>query len=130
MVRNLRSIGKTVFLTTHYMDEAEQLADRAAILVNGKIRAEGNPRALIAGEANITIIEFSLTEGSARPPGPLMDGAAIEEGVVRIRTENGTKVLHELTGWALDNNVELGGLQVLRPSLEDVFLEVTQSGTS
>ena len=125
MVRNLRSLGKTVFLTTHYMDEAEVLADRAAILVGGEIRAEGNPRSLVAGEASVTFIEFSLSEGSAKPPGPLMHGAVIEEGVVRIKTGDTMRTLHDLTGWALDNDVELMGLTVHRPSLEDVFIEVT-----
>ena len=126
MIRNLRSLGKTVFLTTHYMDEAESLADRAAILVGGKIRAQGNPRELVAGEATVTFIEFSLPEGSAKPPGALMHGAAIEDGIVRIKTADTMKTLHELTGWALDSNVELIGLNVHRPSLEDVFIEVTQ----
>ena len=128
MVRNLRSLGKTVFLTTHYMDEAEVLADRAAILVGGRIRAEGNPRSLVAGEANVTLIEFSLPEGSARPPGPLMHGASIQEGVVRIKTSEARRTLHDLTGWALENDVELMGLNVARPSLEDVFIEVTKAG--
>ena len=128
MVRNLRSLGKTVFLTTHYMDEAEVLADRAAILVGGRIRAEGNPRALVAGEANVTLVEFSLPEGSARPPGPLMHGATIESGVVRIKTSEVRRTLNDLTGWALDNDVELMGLNVARPSLEDVFIEVTKAG--
>jgi ABC-2 type transport system ATP-binding protein len=128
MIRNLRALGKTVFLTTHYMDEAEVLADRAAILVGGKIRAQGNPRELVAGEANVTFVEFSLPDGSARPPGPLMHGASIEEGVVRIKTADTMRTLHDLTGWALENDVELIGLNVARPSLEDVFIEVTQRG--
>jgi ABC-2 type transport system ATP-binding protein len=126
MVRNLRSLGKTVFLTTHYMDEAEVLADRAAILVHGTIRAEGDPRSLIGGETAVTIIEFALAENSAKPPGSLLEGATVTEGVIRIRTNDGTRVIHQLTGWALDNNTELIGLAVSRPSLEDVFLEVTQ----
>jgi ABC-2 type transport system ATP-binding protein len=128
MIRNLRALGKTVFLTTHYMDEAEVLADRAAILVGGKIRAQGNPRELVAGETNVTFVEFSLPDGSARPPGPLMHGASIEEGVVRIKTADTMRTLHDLTGWALENDVELIGLNVARPSLEDVFIEVTQRG--
>jgi ABC-2 type transport system ATP-binding protein len=128
MIRNLRALGKTVFLTTHYMDEAEVLADRAAILVGGKIRAQGNPRELVAGEANVTFVEFSLPDGSARPPGPLMHGASIEEGVVRIKTADTMRTLHDLTGWALESDVELIGLNVARPSLEDVFIEVTQRG--
>jgi ABC-2 type transport system ATP-binding protein len=128
MIRNLRALGKTVFLTTHYMDEAEVLADRAAILVGGKIRAQGNPRELVANEANVTFVEFSLPDGSARPPGPLMHGASIEEGVVRIKTADTMRTLHDLTGWALESDVELIGLNVARPSLEDVFIEVTQRG--
>ena len=128
MIRNLRSLGKTVFLTTHYMDEAEALADRAAILVGGKIRAQGNPRQLVAGEANVTFVEFSLPEGSLRPPGPLMHGATVEEGIVRIKTSDTRRTLHDLTGWALEHDVELIGLNVHRPSLEDVFIEVTSRG--
>ena len=128
MIRNLRSLGKTVFLTTHYMDEAESLADRAAILVGGKIRAQGNPRELVAGEATVTFIEFSLPQDSLKPPGPLMHGATVEEGIVRIKTSDTMRTLHDLTGWALENDVELIGLGVHRPSLEDVFIEVTSRG--
>ena len=128
MVSNLRSLGKTVFLTTHYMDEAEVLADRAAILVGGMIRAEGDPRSLNVGPASLTIIEFHLPEGAPGLPGGLGSLADVAEGVVRIRTEDGTRTLHALTGWALDSNVDLVGLQVSRPSLEDVFLEVTKDG--
>jgi hypothetical protein len=85
---------------------------------------------LVAGEATVTYVEFSLPEGSARPPGTLMHGAVVEDGVVRIKTSDTMRTLHDLTGWALGSNVELIGLSVHRPSLEDVFIEVTQRDDS
>ena len=127
MVRNLRALGKTVFLTTHYMDEAEILADRAAILVNGEIRAEGHPRSLGGEAGSSSVIEFGLPPGCSQPPPDVLAGGEVEDGLIRIKTTDPMNVLNRLTGWALQNNVELTGLNVGRPSLEDVFLDVTGS---
>ena len=107
MIRSLREFGKTVLLTTHYLDEAEQLADRVAVLRGGRIVALGKPGEL-TGRRVATEIRY-------RRGG--------EEVVVE--THEPTRVLHELTAKALAEGVELDGLQVRRPTLEEIYLELT-----
>jgi ABC-2 type transport system ATP-binding protein len=124
IVRNLVDIGKTVFLTTHYMDEAETLADRVAIIVAGKIVAEGPPGSLQGDQSTATVIEFGLTT-SAQLPSHLASLATPYEAGFRVTTDEPMRVLHDLTGWAIENRTELAGLKVSRPSLEDVYLELT-----
>jgi len=106
-IRNLRSLGKTVLLTTHYLYEAEQLADRVAVLRDGVIVREGTPAELTGGSAE-TEIRYRR------------DGETIVE-----RTAEPTRRLHELTEAALADGGELDGLEVRRPTLEDVYLELT-----
>ena len=122
MIRNLRELGKTVLLTTHYMDEAQSLADRVAIIVHGQIVAEGPP-AILGGRDRGTAISFRVPEGGLPPTAA---DARVEEGLVTLRTEEPTRVLHELTTWAVEHGVELEELTVSRPSLEDVYLELTE----
>ena len=107
MIRSLRSLGKTVLLTTHYLDEAEQLADRVAVLREGRIVRIGTPAELTGTELQ--------TEISFRRDG--------EE--VLLRTDEPTRVLAELTADAVARGEELEGLQVRRPSLEEVYLALT-----
>jgi len=107
MIRSLRSLGKTILLTTHYLDEAEQLADRLAVLRDGVIIREGTPAELTGGS--------SETEVRYRKNG---------QNVV-VRTTQPTKVLHELTAKALADGHELEDLSVRRPTLEDVYLTLT-----
>jgi ABC-2 type transport system ATP-binding protein len=104
MIRSLRSLGKTVLLTTHYLDEAEQLADRVAVLRDGEIAIIGTPRELTSADLEVEI--------RYRRNG---------EDVV-VRTSEPTRVLHELTGEALERGEELERLEVRRPSLEEVYL--------
>jgi ABC-2 type transport system ATP-binding protein len=104
MIRSLRSLGKTILLTTHYLDEAEQLADRVAVVREGVIIREGTPAELTGGAVE--------TEVRYRRNGQ----------EVVIHTSEPTRVLHELTKNALAEGVELDGLQVRRPTLEDVYL--------
>ena len=125
MVRSLKSLGKTVFLTTHYMDEAQYLADRVAIIVDGRIVAEDTPGDLISRDA-ATTITFRLPPGVRELPGAVRDDARVEDGQVTIETNEPTKLLHELTGWAVEQAIELEGLTVSRTSLEDVYLKLTQ----
>ena len=107
-LRSLRSLGKTIVLTTHYLDEAEQVADRVAVLRKGEIVAVGPPAELI-GSAPATEIRYR------------------ENGrEVVLETDSPTRLLHELTEEALAENRELEGLVVRRPSLEEVYLSLTE----
>ncbi len=125
LLSGLRGLGTTIILTTHYMDEAEQLADRVGVIVNGGIVAMGTPAELAAG-TNVTRIAFRLpdAEAIAALP-PVADGARISGRLVEIRTSTATADLHHLTAWALERGVELAELNVHRPSLEDIYLSLT-----
>jgi ABC-2 type transport system ATP-binding protein len=132
LIANLRELGKTVFLTTHYMDEAQNLADRVAIIADGGIVAEGTPQTLAGRDAAPTEIRFRLPEDVRRQELPDEIAAAFEgaadgapPGVVVLRTGDAVSLLNRLTGWALERGVPLIALEVTRPSLEDVYLEVT-----
>ena len=125
MIENLKSLGKTIFLTTHYMDEAQNLADRVAIIVDGKIVAEGPPGELAGHEPAATEISFMATAGPAGLPDRLRSMATEQNGRTRLSTQEPVAVLHELTGWALQHGSDLEGLTVRKPSLEDVYLELT-----
>ncbi len=122
MIRNLRSLGVTVFLTTHYMDEAQTLADRVAIIARGRIVAEGTPAELSArvGDVGTTVSTIAPADSSGLPAGAELEGHRIV-----YRTNEPTKLLHELTGWALAHATELEGLTVAQPTLEDIYLQLT-----
>ena len=126
MVKNLQSLGKTVFLTTHYMDEAQHLADRVAVIAAGKIVAEGAPGSLAGRDAAATLILFRMPEGEDGLPPEVAGESDVKDRIVQIRTQDPTRVLHTLTGWARDRGVQLEGLTVSRPTLEDVYLELTR----
>ena len=130
MIRNLKELGKTIFLTTHYMDEAQVLADEVAIIARGEIAAHGPPATLGGRDTGSTTIRFRLPAGAGDLP-PALRGAAITGGRVSATTEDPTGTLHELTGWALERRVSLDDLEVSRPSLEDVYLRLTggEAGT-
>jgi ABC-2 type transport system ATP-binding protein len=107
------------------MDEAEHLAGRAAVIVGGRIVAEGAPSTLAGRQAARATISFRPPPGIAVPAefgGATRDG----DGVVEFVPDDLTAALHRLTGWALDNGVDLDGLSVSRPSLEDVYLQLTE----
>jgi ABC-2 type transport system ATP-binding protein len=129
VISGLRELGKTVFLTTHYMEEAQALADRVAILAAGAIVATGAPDELGGREGAQSEISFVLPAGT--PVGELPPAAAGAvagaNGRTLLRTGEPLAVLNELTGWALQRGVGLEGLEVRRPSLEDVYLELTDS---
>ena len=130
MVKNLQALGKTVMLTTHYMDEAQELADRAAIIVGGRIVAEGPPDQLGGSMTAPTRIDFTLPAGGGVGL-PAGFGAVLDDdGTCRIATQDPMQVLHELTGWALATGVVLGDLTVSRPSLEEVYLQLTDGAVT
>ena len=127
LVDSLRDLGKTILLTTHYMDEAQNLADRVAIMADGRIVAEGDPESLGGRDVAEAVVSFRLPNGArlADLPGDLPDGLRQEEDLVLLRTTAPTRALHILTGWALARGEELEALAVTRPSLEDVYLRLT-----
>ncbi|MDX6245349.1 MAG: type transport system ATP-binding protein [Frankiales bacterium] len=127
LVRTLAGTGTTVVLTTHYMDEAQTLADRLAIIAAGEIVAEGTPEALGGRDTAAARIRFQLPAGVAVEELPDRPETVAAAGTVVIRSEDELRVLHRLTGWALDRGVELAGLSVDRPSLEDVYLQLTRA---
>jgi ABC-2 type transport system ATP-binding protein len=110
VIAGLRDLGKTVFLTTHYMDEAQRLADRVTIIAGGEIVARGTPEDLGDRESQPATIRYR-------------DG----EREVALETTTPVATLHELTGRALERGEDLEGLEVTRPTLEDVYLELTSA---
>jgi len=122
LVQGLCSLGTTVLLTTHYLDEAEQLADRVGVLTDGRLVAEGTPDDLIAGLAD-TIVSFTVAGVDASAlDGVVPAGATVQAGQVRFTTSTPTVDVHRVTAWAVERGVELHALSVSRPTLEDVFL--------
>lgn len=127
MVKNLQALGKTIFLTTHYMDEAQHLADRVAIIVGGKIIVEGPPGALAGAEVAATRISFQLPSGAPEIPKVFAEAMQERGGRVILKTEDPVRSLYELTGWALRYDVQLQNLEVAQPTLEDVYLGLTKN---
>jgi ABC-2 type transport system ATP-binding protein len=127
LIESLRDLGKTILLTTHYMDEAQNLADRVAILAAGRIVASGTPDTLGGRDEGEAVITFRLPDGTtlADLPGDLSARSLPEGDRVELATTEPTRVLNQLTGWALARGEELDGLTVTRPSLEDVYLRLT-----
>jgi ABC-2 type transport system ATP-binding protein len=127
VIEALRSLGKSILLTTHYMDEAQHLADRVAVISQGRIVAEGSPGSL-GGRTNLaTKISFRVIGGPVRLPANLEVGRDGAGGIV-VETDDPTRTLYELTSWALNHNTRLENLSVARPSLEDVYLELVGEG--
>jgi len=121
-VRGLTALGKTIFLTTHFMDEAQALADRLAIIADGVIVASGTASELIGATSTTSRIRFGLPDGTAPPEGL---GARRDGGGWEIETDEPTRAAHELTGWALQTGATLIDLEISRRSLEDVYLQLT-----
>ena len=138
IVRDLRANGTTVLLTTHYLDEAQHLADRVAVVVAGRLVALGAPDQL-AAHGRATVIAFRTTDatdaGKVAPDGvaaivglsaALGDGAAVgRDGAGwRVTTDDPTRTLHDITSWSLERHVPLDAIEVRRPTLEDAYLEL------
>ena len=127
LVGNLRSLGTSILLTTHAMDEAQSLADRVAVMVHGRVVAEGPPEILGGREEGVAVIRFRLRNGVDAATLPLAADldVRVERGAVTIRTRSPEGPLMRLLDWANAHGEELHGLTVTRPSLEDVYLELT-----
>ena len=126
VIAGLRDLGKTVFLTTHYMDEAQRLADRVTIISRGEIVARGTPEDLGDRENQPASVSFKLPFGVTAAEMPIEPASAPGgNGVVTFQTRTPVKALNDLTGWALEHRVDLEALEVSRPSLEDIYLELT-----
>ena len=126
-VRGLTGLGKTILLTTHFMDEAQALANRLAIINRGEIIATGTPDELIGAGSTTTRIRFRLPDGVVPPEA--LDSRPTGSGW-EIETDAPTRTVHELSGWALSAATELAGLEVSRRSLEDVYLQLTAEAGS
>jgi ABC-2 type transport system ATP-binding protein len=128
LVDSLRGLGRTIVLTSHYMDEVQHLADRVAVIANGQIVAEGSPDSLGEDGRRQAVISFRLPR--AHPLDQLPDDvqrlAESAGGQVTIRTTKPVWVLGALCDWARERRLELPGLQVSQPSLEDVYLQLTE----
>jgi ABC-2 type transport system ATP-binding protein len=132
MIEGLRSAGKTIFLTTHYMDEAEHLADRIIILRAGVIAAQGTPEELAASLGYHTEITFEPSVGFDLERLRAVLGAAVtlEASVVRFKTNRVQDDMAVLLEWAQGERVVLDKLQAIRPSLDDVFVQVAGAATA
>lgn len=125
LVESLRGLGKTVLLTTHYMDEAEHLADRVGVVVAGRLVALGTPAEIGGASRSAFVVTFRLPEYVAVSDVPDLGAPLVAEGQEwQLRTSSSTDVLHTLTGWARRRGLELPSLTVTRPSLEDVYLDL------
>ncbi len=127
MIEGLKALGKTVFLTTHYMDEAQHLADRVAILRAGKIVALGRPDQLGAAGRSETIVTFGGAGADIDEIRARVDATAeLVSDTFRIRTVATQSVLGRLLAWSDERQIQLEHLEVRRPDLEDVFLELME----
>ena len=128
VIAGLRKLGKTVFLTTHYMDEAERLADRIAVIAAGQIVAEGTPQTLGDRQLEATRIAFSPPGGSTATDLPAVLAQRVERhasGRLLLPSTRVAADLYALAGWALERGLEFEDLEVTRPTLEDVYLQLT-----
>jgi ABC-2 type transport system ATP-binding protein len=131
-IKELCALGKTVFLTTHFMDEAQALADRVAVMVDGRIVALGTPAEIGGRDVAPTEIAFALPEGISLSDLPDLEGARVDEpapGRAVVVTTDGIRAAHTITGWALERGHDLRGFAISQPSLEDIYLRLTGAET-
>ena len=123
VVKSLAELGKTVLLTTHYMDEAQYLANRVAVIAKGQIVADGTPATLGDRDHARALIRYHAPAGAMLPEG--LSGETEVDGYRLVRSADPVRDLHRLTSWALEAGQPLAGLEVTRPTLEDVYLQLT-----
>jgi ABC-2 type transport system ATP-binding protein len=127
VIAGLRELGKTIFLTTHYMEEAEELADRILIIAAGRIVASGTPATIGGRATDATLVTFTLPDGVAEHDLPALP-APVSVGknrLAEVTHEYPMRVLQPLAAWALDNGYPLADISVHRPSLEEIYLRLT-----
>jgi ABC-2 type transport system ATP-binding protein len=131
VIAGLRELGKTIFLTTHYMDEAEALADQIMIIAAGRIVASGTPVTIGGRASAATTIRFTLPDGvtAGDLPGLPAPVTAGRGGIVEILHDQPVPVLHTLTAWALQHGYPLSDLTAHRPTLEEIYLRLTEEHT-
>ncbi len=129
VIEGLRQLGKTVFLTTHYMDEAEHLADRIAVIAGGRIVAEGTPGSLGGRNTMAATISFTLPEGVGADELPEELRGLLSGAGERVTLTTHTPLIHvrDLADWAIGRELDLSDLALRRPTLEDVYLNLTES---
>jgi ABC-2 type transport system ATP-binding protein len=123
MVKNLVSLGKTVLLTTHFMDEAQYLANRVALIAHGEIVAEGRPDTIAGRDRMLARVLFRPPPGAPEPPSWGQERQP--DGSYLLRAENPTAAVHRVTSWAVEQGISFDVLEVTLPSLEDVYLDLT-----
>jgi ABC-type multidrug transport system ATPase subunit len=127
LIHRLREFGTTILLTTHYIEEAERLADRVAVIRAGRLVALGRPGELTDGRAAVSKLRFRLPVGVSLPELPVLTvPVSIVDGAVEARTASPTIDTYTLAGWALQHGLELPALTVTRPTLEDVYLRLVE----
>ncbi len=121
VIDNLRALGKTILLTTHYMDEAQNLADRVAVIARGEIIAQGTPDTIGADRREVSIVRFVFAGDLSALPVAVVAGS---NGAMEIKTREPVETLYALTSWAKHSGEALDGLTVAKPTLEDIYLEL------
>jgi ABC-2 type transport system ATP-binding protein len=131
VISGLRDLGKTIFLTTHYMEEAETLADRIVIIAAGRVVATGTPATIGGRATDATTITFRVPAGLTVADLPVLPAPVTvgSDGAAEIVHEDPVQVLHPLTAWALAHRYPLGDLSVHRPTLEEIYLRLTREGS-
>jgi ABC-2 type transport system ATP-binding protein len=125
LVESLRALGATILLTTHYLDEAEHLADRVVVIDHGRVVAQGTPEQLAATAGAATVISFRMRAGLAEADLPSLGSERRTAGsVVEVRTDTPTADVAALAAWAMKRGTELDALTLTRPRLEDVYLDL------
>ncbi|MFQ5516798.1 MAG: ABC transporter ATP-binding protein [Acidimicrobiia bacterium] len=127
LVDGLRGLGKTILLTTHYMDEAQHLSDRVIVIAAGEVVADGSADTIGGASSRLPTVSFHIPDGMGVADVPGVAEGQVGDGIVRLTTDDLTGCLYRITGWALEKGLELEGLSVTRPSLEDVYLQLTES---
>jgi ABC-2 type transport system ATP-binding protein len=130
IVKELTRLGKSIFLTTHFMDEAEVLAHRVAVIAKGEIVAEGTPETLGGRDRKLGLIRYKVPSGQEPPPD--WGQTTLPDGTQELKAEELTKMTAWVAGWAHDHGYEYERFEVSRPTLEDVYIELTggEEGTS